>query len=147
MSNLNSKFDVLAGLPPHGRSALDGNFKQKAAESPIMIEGMIGKIEDESGVPVLTKLTSGDVTDPPDFPWLVLQGMDQSDAAFVDKMTALSVKSGVIWRVETAVSFTIGDRVYANAGVVAKVAGTEQDIGQAIGVDSAAGTVDIASAW
>jgi len=147
MSNLNSKFDVLAGLSPHGKSALEANFKQKAAESPILVEGSIGKIENEAGVPVLTALTSGNVTDAPDFPWLVLQGMDQSDAAFVDKMTALSLKSGVIWRVETAVSLAIGDRVYANAGVVDKVTGAEQDIGQVIGVNSAAGYVDIASAW
>lgn len=134
MSNLNSKFDVLAGLPPHGRSAMEGNFKQKAAESPIITEGMLVAVEDESGTPVVSKLTSAATTAVWDYSWLCIQGMDQSDAAFVNKVTCLAIKSGLIFKVETAVSFTIGDLAYANAGVVAKVAGTEQAIGQVIGV-------------
>ena len=134
MSNLNSKFDVLAGLPPHGRSAMEGNFKQKAAESPIIIEGMLVAVEDEAGVPVVSKLTSANTDATADYPWLCIQGMDQSDAAFVDKVTCLGVKSGLIFKVETAVAFTIGDLAYANAGVVAKVAATQQAIGQVIGV-------------
>lgn len=134
MSNLNSLFDVLAGLPPHGRSAMENNFKQKAAESPIIVEGMVVEVEDESGTPVVTKLTSDDVGNAPDFPWLCIQGMDQSDAAFIDKVTVLSMKSGLIFKVATVVSFTVGDLAYANAGVIAKVAGTEQAVGQVIQV-------------
>jgi hypothetical protein len=113
---------------------MEGNFKQKAAESPIIIEGMLVAVEDESGVPVVSKLTSGATNAAPDYPWLCIQGMDQSDAAFVNKVTCLAVKSGMIFKVETLVAFTIGDLAYANAGVLAKVAGTEQAIGQVIGV-------------
>jgi len=134
MSNLNSKFDVLAGLPPHGRSAMEGNFKQKAAESPIVTEGMLVAVENEAGVPVVSKLTSANTDAAPDYPWLCVQGMDQSDAAFANRVTCLGVKSGLIFKVETVVAFTIGDLAFANAGVVAKVAATQQAIGQIIGV-------------
>lgn len=145
MSNLNSKFDVLAGLSPHGRSAMENNFKQKAAESPVIVEGMIVEVEDESGTPVVTKLTSANVGAAPDFPWLCIQGMDQSDAAFVDNVAVLSMKSGLIFKVETALSLAIGDLVYANAGVVTKIAGSEQAIGQVIEAPSGSGYVVIAT--
>ena len=147
MSNLNSVFDVLAGLPPHGKSALEGNFKQKDAESPELTEGMVAEVVDESGVPVLTKLTSATVgaTTPPDYPWLIVQGADQSDAAFSGKLMALAMKSGLIFKVATAVSFAVGDLVYANAGVLAKVTGAnEQAIGQVIEVNDTAGWIVVA---
>jgi len=147
MSQLNSVFNVLAGLSPHGKSALEANFKQKASESPILVEGMIGKIANEAGVPVLTKLTSannGDTT-PPDYPWLVIEGADTTDAAVANKLTALALKSGVIWKVATGLTLAVGDLVYASSGVVAKVTGSEQAIGLVIEVSSAGGWVVIAS--
>ena len=136
MSNLNSKFDVIAGLPPVGKSAMDSVFKQKAAESPTLIEGMIAKIVDESDVSVLTGLTSTAVsaTTLPDFAWLIFQGMDQSDAVLTDMMAALKLNEGLIFKVETAESFTIGDLVRADAGVVKPLTGAnERAIGQIIG--------------
>lgn len=145
MSNLNSLFDVLAGLPPHGRSAMENNFKQKAAESPVIVEGMVVAVEDESGTPVVSKLTSANVGGTPDFPWLCIQGMDQSDAAFVDKVSVLSMQSGLIFKVETALTFAVGDLVYANAGVLTKVAGTEQAVGQVIEAPSSGGYVIVAT--
>lgn len=148
MSNLNSKFDVVAGLPPQGKSAMDNNFKQKDAESPILTEGMIVAVEDESGTPVVSKLTSAAVSDTvlPDVPWLVVQGMDQSDAAFVDKVTVIRLHTGVAFKVETTESFTIGDLARADAGVVKPLTvANEQAIGQVIDVNSAAGWVVIAS--
>jgi hypothetical protein len=146
MSNLNSKFDVVAGFSPHGKSAMDNNFKQKDAESPIIVEGMIVAVEDESGVPVVSKLTSAAVGTGLDYPWLCIQGMDQSDAAYVDKVTVLAVKSGVIFKVETSESFTIGDLCMADAGVLKPLTvANEQAIGQIIDVNSAAGWVVVAS--
>lgn len=136
MSNLSSKFDVIAGLPPQGKSAMDSVFKQKDSESPTLVEGKIAKIADESGVPVLTALTSTAVsaTTLPDVPWLIYQGMDQSDAAFTDKMAALKLNEGLIFKVETAESFTIGDLVRADAGDVKPLTGAnERAIGQIIG--------------
>lgn len=149
MSQLNSLFDILAGLPPHGKSALEYNFKQKAGEDPILIEGMIAKVDNESGVPVLTKLTSPNVgaTTPPAYPWLVIEGMDTSDAATANKVTALALKSGVIFKVATSTpgSFAVGDLVYANAGIVAKVTAAQQAIGQVIEVNTTSGYLIIAA--
>jgi len=149
MSQLNSLFDVLAGLPPHGKSAMEYNFKQKASETPILVEGMIGKVVNEAGVPVLTKLTSPNVgtTTPPAYPWLVIEGMDTSDAVTANKVTALALKSGVIFKVATASpgSFAVGDLVYANSGVVAKVSDTQQAIGQVIEVNATSGYLIIAA--
>lgn len=136
MSNLNSKFDVIAGLPPHGRSAMDSVFPQKSTESPDLIEGRIAKVESEGGDPVLTALTSTAVDDEtlPDFPWLVYEGMDQSDAAFTGNMAALKLNEGLAFRVETAESFTIGDLVRADAGVVKPLSAAERALGMVIGI-------------
>ena len=143
MSNLNSLFDVLAGLPPHGKSALEYNFKQKAAESPILIEGMITKVANEAGVAVLTKLTSANIgaTIAPDYPWLVIEGMDTSDATTANKVTALSLQSGVIFKIASLIAGTlvVGDRLYSNAGVLAKVTGIEQEVGQVVEVNVTTG--------
>lgn len=148
MSNLNSKFQVIAGLPPNDRSALLVDFKQKAAESPILTEGMIVKLDNESGVPVVTKLSSGLVSaNPKDDPWLVIEGMDQGDASIADKVSCIRIKSGVIFQVATAESFTIGDLCRALAGVIKPLTGAnEQAIGQIVGVNSADGTVTVATA-
>jgi len=151
MSNLNSKFDLLAGMPPHGRSAMQGNFKQKASPTATLVEGMLADLEDESGTAVLDAMTSTTATPwssspaAPDCPWLIIQGMDQSDAAFVDKVTALMVHTGLVFKVETLVSFAVGDLVYANAGVLAKVTASHQAIGQVIEVNTSGGYVIVAT--
>lgn len=127
---------------------MDHNFPQKLAESPILTEGMIVAVENAAGEPVISKLTSAaySLTVLPDVPWLVIQGMDQSDAAFVDNVTVLKLHTGVIFKVETAESFTIGDLVMSVAGAVTPLTGAnEQAIGQIIGVNSTAGWVIIAS--
>lgn len=149
MSNLNESFDVLYGLPPNGHSALTKNFTQKTGESPELTEGMVAEVEDAAGSPVITKHTSGTagVTEARDYPWLVIQGADQIDAQEAsDNLACVSLRSGVIFKVETAVSFSVGDLVYANAGVFdeATAGNTKQACGQVIAVDSTAGTVTIA---
>jgi hypothetical protein len=146
MSQLNSVFNVLAGLSPHGKSALEANFKQKNTESPVLVEGMIGKIANEAGVPVLTKLTSTavGVIAIEDYPWVVIEGADTTDAIVAGKLTALALKTGVIWKVATGLTLVVGDLVYANAGVVAKVT-TQQAIGQVIEVNAAGAWIIIAS--
>lgn len=146
MSNLSSNFQVLAGWPPHGRSAMEGDFTQKTGESPILTEGMLAKVENASGSPVISKLTSAALAAAPDYPWLVIEGMDQSDAAFTKSVACLATKSGLIFKVDSAISVAVGDLVYANAGVIAKVTGDKQAIGQVIGVNAAGGYVIIACA-
>lgn len=148
MSQLNSLFDVVAGFPPQCKSALEENFKQKTGESPALTEGMVAKVVNESGAPVLTKLTSANISDttPPDYPWMVIAGMDATDAAFANKVTAVAMKSGAIFKVPHATpgSFAVGDLVYANAGVLAVVTAAQQAVGQIIEINTTAGYVVIA---
>jgi hypothetical protein len=143
MSNLNSQFQLMAGRPPHGASAMEGNFLQKTSESPVLTEGMIGKIENVAGNARMSKLTGGTTGATPDYPWLVIEGADMSDSQFTGlaanpRLTVLAVKTGLIFKVDTAVSLVVGDLVWANAGVIAKVSTTKQAIGQVIGVNSSA---------
>lgn len=138
MSNLNSLFQIEAGLPPHiSRGALKDDFVVKTGEGTIT-EGMIVAIEDAAGSPVVAKLTSANEGDEilPDFPWVVYEGNDQSDAEFVGKITCLSLRTGMVVRFPTADAFSIGDLVYANAGVVTKVDAAQQAFGQVIDLSS-----------
>lgn len=122
MSNLNSLADILAGFPPNGKSGLVVNYQQKTGESPEIIEGDFLKIDNAAGEPVLTKLTSSRIQasnlalNLPDQPWLALEGMDQTDSEASDTVTALKMKTGVIFKVASGVAFTAGDLVRANAG-------------------------------
>jgi hypothetical protein len=117
MSNLNSQFDTVKGWP--NGSALSYSFKQKDAVTPAIEEGTIVAVEDESGVAVVDRYTS-DVTASgnPDSPWLVIQGADQSDADFADKMTCVKLRTGIVFKVATAETPSVGDLLWANAGVL-----------------------------
>lgn len=151
MSNLNSQFQVLAGRPPHGSSAMEGNFLQKASED--MTEGMIGKIENISGAK-MSKLTSANTNAVSDYPWLVIEGSDMSDSLFTGtvlnpRLTALAIKTGVIFKVDTEISVAVGDLVYATSGLLAKITANSvttgpQAIGQVIGVNSSAKWIIVA---
>jgi hypothetical protein len=148
MSNLNSQFNVLAGLPPHDRSALQKDIVFKSGLAYTLAEGTIVTVEDASGEEVIDKMTSTAVSggQPPDVAWLVIEGNDQSDGAMAGKCTCIRLKTGVVFQAETAESFTIGDLCQAIAGVIKPLTGAnEQAIGQIIGVNSAAGTVVVAS--
>lgn len=146
MSNTSSNFTVLSGRAPNGASAMEGNFEQKAIPVATLIEGMIVAVEDASGTSVVDGLTSGAAAASPDYPWVVIQGMDQWDSSFVDKVTCLATKSGLIFKVDSAISVVSGDFVYANAGVLAKITGgaNKQAVGQVLEVD-ASGFIVIAT--
>ena len=145
MSILYSKFQVVAGLPPHDNSVLRRDIQPKT--SVTLTEGDIVDVENASGTEVVDKMTSLATTNtPPDQPWLVIEGNDQGDGAIANKCTCLKLGTGVVWTVATAESFTIGDLCRSLAGVVKPLTGAkEQALGQIIGVDSANGTVTIAS--
>lgn len=148
MSNLNSLFNVLAGLPPHDHSALQKDIKVKSGLAYTLAEGTVVFVEDASGTEVIDKATSNAVAggQPPDVPWLVIQGNDQSDGAMAGKCTCLRLKTGVVYQVATAESFTIGDLCRADAGVIKPLSvANEQAVGYIIGVNSSAGTVVVAS--
>ena len=146
MSNLNSKFTVLAGLPPNDRSAMLADIVP--ATGVTLTEGMIVILVNDSGDPTVDKLTSNHYDDfPPDDPWLVLEGTDQGDAAIAGKVTCIRIKSGVIWRVETSESFTVGDLCCAAAGLIHPLTGSkERAVGLIVGVNSTSGYVDVACA-
>jgi hypothetical protein len=122
MSNLDSVADLLAGMPPNGKSGLVVNYPQKTGESPEIIEGDFIVIENASGEPVFTKMTSDTIQDTdlalnlPDQAWLALEGMDQTDSEASDTVTAVKISSGIIYKVATGVAFSVGDLVRASAG-------------------------------
>jgi hypothetical protein len=165
MSNLASLFDVLAGLPPKGCSALEENFGQLSTQHTDITEGQVVAVESEGGVPVVDVMTSTVVQatnfalNVPDQPWLVVQGKDQSDVDITGKLLCLKMKSGIIFKVTTALTFTIGDLVQASSGVLAAVtSGTgniaapgvdyslaEQAVGVVLEMNATAGYVIVAS--
>lgn len=145
MSILYSKFQILAGLPPHDNSALRRDIQPKSGVT--LTEGNIVDVEDASGTEVVAVMTSLATTNtPPDQPWLVIEGNDQGDGAIANKCTCLKLGTGLVFRIATAESFTIGDYCRSLAGVLKPLTGAnEQAVGQIIGVDSSNGTVDVAS--
>ena len=147
MSNVNSQFTVMAGRVPKGRSAMSNNFKQKAAPTATLVEGMVCAVEDEAGVAVVDAMTSGAAAAVPDYPWLVIQGMDQTDAAFVDNVPVLAMKTGCVFKVDSAISVAVADFVYANAGVLTKlgVGDDKQAVGQIIEVNATSAYIVVAT--
>lgn len=147
MSDLNSNFTVMAGRPPHGPSAMEGNFPQKAIPTATLVNGMIAAVEDASGTAVIDTMDSGAAAASPDYPWLVIEGMDQWDTQFVDNVTCLAMKSGLIFKTDSAISVAVGDFVYALAGVLTKITGgaDKQAVGQVIEVNSTSEYIVVAT--
>lgn len=139
MSNLNSQFTVMAGRNPKGRSAMSNNFPEKAVPTAALVEGMVCAVENAAGDPVVDAMTSGAAAAVPDYPWLVIQGSDQWDGAFVDNLPVLAMKTGCVFKVDSAISVAVGDLVYANAGILTKLAigNDKQAVGQVIEVNTA----------
>lgn len=132
MSNLNSVFDVQAGIPPNGYSALQMEGTQKTGESPVLSEGMIVYADSTATFTKLTsarRQTSTLELNLPDVPWLVIQGMDQSDAVTADKVVVLKLNTGIIFKVASLVAFAVGDLVRANAGALAAITPGKDNIG------------------
>jgi hypothetical protein len=114
MSNLTSAFDVLRGWP--NGSALSWDFKQKDAVTPDIVEGTVVAVEDESGVPVVDRWESALLTgNNLDHPWIVVQGADQYDGEFTGKLTCVKLRTGVIVKVATALTPTVGDIVWSDS--------------------------------
>jgi hypothetical protein len=135
MSNLDSVFDLQAGFPPNGKSGLEVNYPQKTAESPELVEGDIVKIEAQAHLPVFTKLTSARIQgatlemELPDEPFVIIEGMDMYDAEAADVVTAVKLKTGIIFKVAAPVVFAVGDLVRANAGKLAALTAGKDNIG------------------
>jgi len=148
MSNLNSQFDILAGEPPSGRSAMEGSFPPKSPPTITLSEGVIVAVEDDgTGNPVVDAATSSAADAVPDYLWLVTRGSDSWDSSFADKISCLALHTGLVFKVDTSGSFAVGDLVYANAGVITKLtAGADkQAIGQVIESNATAGYIVVAT--
>lgn len=145
MALLTSKFDIVAGLPPQGQSALEVNLPQASSETTPLTAGNIVKITNDSGKPAFARHTSSAVSAPPDCPFVVAVGLTASDGATAGKVTAFALKSGLIFKVETSEAFSVGDPVYANAGTVKAGMSGVQPIGQVIEVNTAGGWILVAT--
>ena len=115
MSNLNSAFDVLRGWP--NGSALSWDFTQKDAVTPDIAEGTVVAVEDDgAGNPVVDRHESALLTgDNPDHPWLVVQGADQYDGEFTGKLTCVKLRTGVVFKVATALTPALGALLWTDS--------------------------------
>ena len=99
---------------------------------------------------VVGKLTSGALASAPkDEAWIVIQGNDQWDARFVDKVTCLKLRSGCTIKLQhaSANSLVAGVKVQANAGVL-EAYSTKWPIGVVVwsnGVAGAGGQIAVAT--
>jgi len=117
MSNLSSLFDVVRGWP--NSSGLQNHFKQKAGVSPDIMEGTVVAVENESSIAVVNRWTSAlHASGNPDNPWLVMRGLDQTDAEYSDKLACVKLRTGVMFKIAITENVIPTDKVYANAGVV-----------------------------
>lgn len=105
-------------------------------------------------MPHVSKLSSGVVASVVrDEAWLVIQGNDQFDAQFVDKVTCLKLMTGLTFKVATTIANTLapGDLVSANAGVLEKTVaggGMKHNVGmitESNGVTGAGGIITVSS--
>lgn len=103
---------------------------------------------------IAKKLTSAiKLGNPKDDAWVIIQGNDQFDGRFANKVTCVKCMSGAILRLACPIANTLvpGDLVCADAGALKKLtvgAGMEWPIGQVLqsnGVAGAAGWVAIAT--
>lgn len=132
MSNLTSVFDVVRGWP--NSSALQLSFKQKAAVTPDIQEGTVVAVENESSVPVIDRHTSAaDASGNIDNPWIVMRGLDETDAQTSEKLACVKLRTGVMFRIATSEEVLPNDLIYANAGVLTKVdPGTAPALGRVV---------------
>lgn len=99
---------------------------------------------------VVGKLTSGALASAPkDEAWVVIQGNDQWDAAFVNKVTCLKLRSGCTFTIAhaSADSLVAGSKVEANAGVLQAVT-TKWPLGIVVksnGVSGSGGLISVAT--
>lgn len=133
MSDLDSLFDVVRGWP--NGSALSFNFVQKAGIGTDLSEGEIVDIEDASGVAVVDRMTSGSMqnTDAavvaPDQPWVIIQGMDQTDAEEAKKVATVKLQTGVIFKVPKVLEHNVGDFVSSNNGAIESIVHATAQVG------------------
>lgn len=136
MSNLNSIFDILRGYP--FECALCWDFTQDSGAASDIEEGTVVAVTDDGGTPAVDRHTSALIGSNPDQPWIVIRGKDQEDAQFTGKLTCLKMRTGILFRVPTALTPTVGDLVWANNGALTLTdpAGGERHVGKVVEFDA-----------
>lgn len=147
MSNLNSAFDVLRGWP--NGSALSWDFTQKSGVVDI-VEGTVVAVEDDgAGHAVVDRHQSALLTgNNPDHPWLVVQGADQYDGEFTGRLTCVKLRTGIVFKVVTALTPNVGDLLWSDAnGVLTNVdpGGGQYPLGKVIDYVAADGYMIVES--
>lgn len=148
MSNLSSTFDILRGWP--NGCALWWEFQQKAAVTPNISEGEVVAVEaGTAGKGVVDRYDSVLATGTNmDYPWLVIQGKDQFDGQFTGTLTCLKLRSGVVFKIATALTMSVGDLVWSDGGGVftnVDPGSSAPAIGKVIQIDPVNGWVVIES--
>jgi len=146
MSSLTSIFDVVRGWP--NSCALQYSFKQKAAVSPDIGEGTVVAIENEGSLPVVDRWTSDlRSTGNLDQPWIVMRGLDQTDAEYSEKLSCAKLRTGIMFKVACTESPIPGDSVYANDGAPTLVQpdGTAPALGTVVAYNEFEGWITVES--
>lgn len=127
MSDLSSIFDIVRGWVPSSSedgSALSWDFLQDSGASPDIEEGSVVAVVAASSPTSVDRHTSalvGPSSDVKDFPWLVIRGQESSESEWTGMLTCLRMRTGFVCKVPTLESPAIGDRLWANAGVLTNV--------------------------
>jgi len=87
------------------------------------------------------KLTSPAASGAKPSAWVVLEGNDQFDGEFTNRVTAIKIPTGCVFKVKCAVAHTLvpGEFVEASAGLLVKCNGTNHALGQVQWSNSTAG--------
>jgi hypothetical protein len=122
MSDLSSIFDILRGWPDG--SALTWDFVQDSGAASDIEEGSVVAVVAASSPTSVDRHTSaliGPNNDQLDHPWLVIRGKESSESDFTGKLTCLKLRTGVVFKVPTTETHTIGNLVWADTGALTNV--------------------------
>ncbi|MAG64359.1 MAG: hypothetical protein CMK74_00565 [Pseudomonadales bacterium] len=148
MTLLASKFDVKRGYPNGSALKWDFPVKKTGSTYEAIAAGKLVSPEAASGLPVVSKSSTPDTSqaDNKDV-WLVVEGNDDYSGTYVQKVAALRIGSGLVWKTSdyAAGTYAIGTAISWSSGQVKVKGSNEQIIGYVIEVDSTNSTVTIAA--
>lgn len=152
MSSLSSLFDITRGWIPSSTegSALAWDFLQDSGAAADIEEGTVVAVvaaSSPTSVDVHTSALVGPSADILDHAWLVVRGYESSESEFTGKLTCLKMRTGFVFKVPTSESPTIGDLLWANAGVLTNVdpGGSAPHLGKVLEYNSTDGYMVVES--
>lgn len=126
MSDLSSIFDITRGWLPSSSegSALAWDFLQDSGAASDIEEGSVVAVVAASSPTSVDRHTSvliGPDADQVDHPWLVVRGRESSESTFTGKLTCLKMRTGLVFKVPTALTVVAGELLWADTGVLTNV--------------------------